>query len=145
MGRDEGYVRKLKTQVEKLRLKDSVRLIVNVSEEVKYVGLESSEIFYFGSQWEAFGIVLLEAMSKSNAFVSTKTEGGNFLTTDGVNGYLYDYGDTDKLLELLKDVIKDEAKMRAMQKENLERVRKYTWGNIYIKYYLPILDSLIGG
>ncbi|MDD3647505.1 MAG: glycosyltransferase family 4 protein [Candidatus Dojkabacteria bacterium] len=142
MGRDEGYVRNLKAQISKLKVKDYVRFIVNVSEDEKFVGLELAEIFYFGSQWEAFGLVLLEAMAHRSAFISTKTEGGNFLTTEGVNGFLFDFGDTDKLCELMEILIEDEKKRIAMQSENLDRVKKYTWGNIYIKYYLPVLDFL---
>jgi glycosyltransferase involved in cell wall biosynthesis len=53
--------------------------------------LDISEIFVFPSEWEAFGIVLLEAMAYKNSIISTKTEGGSYLIKPGENGYLYDF------------------------------------------------------
>jgi glycosyltransferase involved in cell wall biosynthesis len=62
-----------------------------IDEHEKYEILDISEIFVFPSAWEAFGIVLLEAMAYKNSIISTKTEGGNYLIKPGENGYLYDF------------------------------------------------------
>ena len=141
MGRDEGYVSDLEALAERKELNKKVCFITDISEEEKFVGLEASEIFVFPSEWEAFGIVLAEAMTRSNAVVSTKTEGGNFLVTDNVNGYLYDFGDTEKLLSILSNMISNPEKVEEMQKLNKEMIQSYTWEEIYEKYYKILLGS----
>lgn len=142
MGRDEGYVRTLKSQAERKRVLGYVRFITDISEEEKFVALEVSNIFVFPSEWEAFGIAMLEAMTRGNALVSTRTEGGKFLVTEGVNGYLYNFGDTEKLFDLLKSLIENKEKLSHMKEENRKKAREFCWERIYEKQYLPILKSL---
>lgn len=145
MGRDEGYVRTLKSIAEKAGVRNNIRFVVNISENEKFVALELSQIFVFPSEWEAFGIVMLEAMARGNALVSTKTEGGKFLVTEGVNGYLYEFGDSEELYQLLSQIMKDRGLMIEMQKKNRQRVKEFSWEQIGSKQYLPLLSSVIGG
>lgn len=142
MGRDEGYVRTLKAQAERKRVLEYVRFITDISEEEKFTALEVSQIYIFPSEWEAFGIAMLEAMTRGNALISTKTEGGNFLVSEGVNGYLYDFGDTKKLFDSLKNIAQNKGQIRKMQEENRKRAVEFSWERIYKKQYLPILKSL---
>lgn len=142
MGRDDGYLRNLKVLGSKLRMSDYIQFIEDVSEEEKSVALSTSEIFIFPSQWEAFGIVMLEAMTKGNALVSTRTEGGKFLVTEGVNGFLFNYGDTKKLLEHVRKFIQDKKFLSKIQENNLKKVYQFSWDNIYEKQYKPILEKL---
>jgi len=142
MGRDDGYVRSLKVLSEKLNVRDHIRFIVDVSEEEKYIGLNASEIIVFPSEWEAFGIVLLEAMTQKNAIVSTKTEGGNYLVTDGVNGFKYDFSETEQLGEILERLISNKDLLDKMQSENKQRVKKFSWESIYNDSYKEILDTV---
>ena len=51
-------------------------------------------MFILASRVKAFGIVMLEAMAKGNAIISTTTEGGKYLIKED-NGILYDFEDTD--------------------------------------------------
>ncbi len=142
MGRDEGYVRNLKVKSERLGVRKNVKFLINVSEEDKYYGLEVSNIFVFPSQWEAFGIVLLEAMTRSNAIISTKTEGGNFFVTEGVNGYLFDFGDTEALKTNLLKLLKDRDRLQDMKDENKSRVKDFAWSEICKRQYFPLLESI---
>jgi len=142
MGRDEGYVRSLKSMAEKLKVRRNIRFIIDITEEEKYIGLSVSQIIIFPSEWEAFGIVLLEAMTCGNAIVSTKTEGGNYLVTDSVNGYKYDFGDKDKLEKILEELLENKDMTKRMQNENKKRVRIFSWDEIYRNSYKMILDSI---
>lgn len=142
MGRDEGYLRNLKVLSEKMGVREHVKFIENIGEKEKFVGLSCSEIFIFPSQWEAFGIVLLEAMTQGNALVSTKTEGGKYLVTDKVNGFLYDYGDLKALQHILSKILADREMIAKMQKLNKEKVKDYTWENIFSEKYEPLLESV---
>ncbi len=145
MGRDEGYVRSLKALAEKLKVRKRIRFIIDIDEAEKYVGLNVSQIMIFPSEWEAFGIVLLEAMTQGNAIISTKTEGGNYLVTDGVNGHKYDFGDVEQLKSLLMNLLNNRELIENMKEENKKRVREFSWDEVYRSTYEKIIDSISKG
>jgi glycosyltransferase involved in cell wall biosynthesis len=143
MGRDEGYARRLKAEGERQKVLDNMRFILDISEEEKYVALELSDIFVFSSEWEAFGIVMLEAMARGNAIISTKTEGGQYLVIQDINGFLYDYGDTSQLLDSFRKLLDDSELVVKMQKSNLKKVRSFLWEETYKNQYQKVLDSIL--
>lgn len=142
MGRDDGYLRKLKAKSEKLKVRQYVRFIEDISEEEKLIALEKSDIFVFLSEWEAFGIVMVEAMSRGNAVISTKTEGGKFLVMDGVNGFHIEFQDTRQLHEVMSKLLEDPELLTKMKRENREKAKRFIWNEIY-KDYKMLLESLI--
>ncbi len=145
MGRDEGFLRELKSLAERKKVKSNVCFIENISESEKYVALFLSNIFIFPSQWEAFGIAMVEAMSMGNAIISTKTEGGRLLITEGVNGYLYEFGDTNGLFEILNYLLENKSIVENMKVENINKAKNYTWENIYYENYLPLINEIFFG
>ena len=67
-------------------------------------------------KYEAFGRVTIEAMRMSNPVIGTNTGGTPELITDGVNGFLFEYGNYIQLAECMKKYILDHtlaAKMGA--------------------------------
>jgi glycosyltransferase involved in cell wall biosynthesis len=143
MGRDDGYMRTLKVLAEKEDVLKYVHFIPDIPEDEKILALDISDIFVFPSEWEAFGIVLLEAMARKNAVISTKTEGGNYLITEGVNGLLYDYSDQDALFERFERMFDKPAMVEKMQIENIKKVKEFRWDKIYEMYYSKLLYSLM--
>jgi glycosyltransferase involved in cell wall biosynthesis len=142
MGRDDGYLRTLKKIAEQEGVKKYVRIIEDISEEDKFTALNISNIFIFPSEWEAFGIVLLEAMTQGNAIISTKTEGGKFLITEKVNGLLYDFGNKGQLKLHIESLLKNKQLVEKMTRENLKKVNQCSWDVIVKEQYLPIIESL---
>ena len=61
------------------------------------------------SKCEAFGRVTIEAMRMSNPVIGTNTGGTPELITDGVNGFLFEYGNHIQLAECMKKYILDYA------------------------------------
>ena len=81
------------------------------------------------SEWEAFGIVILEAMARGNAIISTRNEGAEFLVKKE-NGLLYDLGDLNSLEKYIKILFVDKKLRDRMKKSNLERAREFLWSDI---------------
>lgn len=92
--------------------------------------LKSSDIFVFPSKWEAFGLVVLEAMAFGNAIVSSRTEGGKFLVKENVNGFLFDFGNLDELESKLKLLIKNKNLRSKISKNNIKKSKEFLWENI---------------
>lgn len=66
------------------------------------------------SKCEAFGRVTIEAMRMSNPVIGTNAGGTPELITDGVNGFLFEYGDYVRLAACMKKYIDDRALVAAM-------------------------------
>ncbi|WP_100656475.1 glycosyltransferase family 4 protein [Alteromonas flava] len=59
------------------------------------------------SETEGLSLAILEAMSNKLPVIASNVGGNPELVRDNVNGFLYDYGDTQKLSELLLVLLKD--------------------------------------
>lgn len=132
IGEDAGYYKNLQSIVNKNNLKNNVLFLNKLNDEEKFKALQLSEIFILPSEWEAFGITILEAMSKENAIISTNTEGGNFLVSEN-NGLLYKFNDIMSLKKYLRTLIFDNKLRKNMQKNNLKKAKEFTWDKIVLK------------
>lgn len=126
MGKDADDMARLKEMALNLGVEKNVVFTGPVSDEEKIQGLDVSQIFVFPSEWEAFGIVLVEAMARGNAIVSTKTEGGKFLIEEGVNGYLYDYKDTRALEKHILKLIEDDKLRKMIISNNIKKAHRFS-------------------
>jgi glycosyltransferase involved in cell wall biosynthesis len=95
---------------------------------------KSSEIFILPSEWEAFGIVLIEAMAQGCALISTRTEGGKFLIQEGKQGYLFDYQNLKELKEKFSILLQDKKKLKEIQENNLIESKKCSIKNLIKDY-----------
>ncbi len=130
IGKDAGDKERLDKLAKELNVYNNIIFTGEVSEDEKLALLELSDIFVFPSEWEAFGIAMLEAMARGNAVVSSKTEGGQYLIEEGKNGFLYNYQDLTELKEKLAVLIKSDALRKKMQKANIKKAKSFLWPNI---------------
>jgi len=129
MGKDVGHKKLLVNLAKKLNVNDRIIFTGEVSYPEKLVGLDVSEIFVLPSNWEAFGIVILEAMARGNAIISTKTEGGEFLVKKE-NGFVYDFGDLKNLEKYINLLFKNNDIRKKMKKNNIKKSKEFLWENI---------------
>jgi len=147
MGGDKGDLKRLKELSKKLNVEKNIIFTERVSEKEKLQVLETSNVFLLTSApgTEVFGIVLLEGMARNNAIISTKVEGDNILIKEGINGFVYDYSDLDKLKNRLLLLIKDKKLNEKMKKENLKVAKSYINENISKNYlekiYIEVLKK----
>ena len=133
IGTDAGDMDRLKELAEELKVSRNVIFTGLLSHEDKLKALDASEIAVLPSDWEAFGIGILEAMSRGNAIISTKTEGGKFLIKEGVNGYLYDYKDLTTLKAQLLTLIKNDSLRKKIINNNKKLSKNFSTENITTK------------
>ena len=133
MGQDADDAQRLTALAKSKGVWDNFILTGRVNEEEKLAILDKSEIFIFPSEWEAFGIVVLEAMARKNAIISTRTEGGVFLIAPGKNGFLFNYQNRKELLEVLKKTILEGSLRKKMQNNNYIKSKKFLWKDVSIQ------------
>ena len=129
MGKDVEDKRRLVELSKKLEVQNRVIFTGEIFDNEKLSGLDSSEIFIMPSEWEAFGIVILEAMARGNAIISTKNEGAEFLIKKE-NGLLYDFGDLKTLEDSINILYKNKKLRDRFKKNNLKKAKEFLWKDI---------------
>ena len=129
MGKDAGDKKRLINLSKKLNVSNRVIFTGEISYSEKLMGLDTSEVFILSSEWEAFGIVILEAMARGNVIISTKTEGGKFLVKRE-NGFTYDFGDLKQLKEYINILFEDKKLRKKVEKSNIKKAKNFLWENI---------------
>ncbi len=131
-GKDAGDLERLQALAKKLNIEKSVLFLGEISDEEKLQLLDASEIFILPSEWEAFGIVILEAMARGNVIISTATEGGRFLVDENT-GFLYDFGDLKALTQHLKTALNDKKRAGGIKLHNINKASDMTTDEIVQK------------
>ncbi|MCF7831366.1 MAG: glycosyltransferase family 4 protein [Candidatus Pacebacteria bacterium] len=104
----------------------------------EYKGLlEQSAIFVLVSDYESFGMVLVEAMSAGCAIITTNTSGCSEVVDKA--GILINPKDADGLRLVLNSVVNDPGYLLKLQQLARSRVKNnYDWG-VTLKEYIKIL------
>ena len=119
---------KLEGAVEEAGLSGNFYFTGEVSREKVLGYLEQVDIFALPSSNEAFGISILEAMSKEVPVVAMNNSGVSDIVRNGVNGYL-----ADSLAEFsyyLEDLIEKPALRTSFAREALKGISNYDWNRI---------------
>ncbi len=148
MGRPStsGYKEYINELVVKEGLEKEVRFIYSPSDEERDEALyKHSEIFILASKWEATGIVLIEAMAKGNAVVTThQNEVADLIIEQGVNGYIFENENIEELAKYLKNLLLDQNLRKEMAKLNLAKSKDLTWDSVY-EFYEKLLTDISNG
>ncbi|MBQ0141872.1 MAG: glycosyltransferase family 4 protein [Prevotellaceae bacterium] len=113
----------LESMVERLGIKDSFLLLGGVKDVSSE--LENSDILCLTSEYEGFGIVLIEAMLKSIPVMAFEYVGVHDIIENGVDGYVVTFGDVDAYADRLRELMTSEEQRRKFAKSALESVKKF--------------------
>lgn len=140
--------KKLKLLSDKLNLSDSVIFLGRLGHKQLMDLMTNIDIFVMPSWDEAFGVVYLEAMSKSKPIIGTIAEGIEDIVENGVNGLLVKSRNIADLKDRLLFLIKNKEEREKMGKNGKKSIRKLTWefnAEQTIKYYKKILKDVKNG
>lgn len=137
-GADSDYRKTLETIVASSPRKQDITIEVNISDQQRDLMLKAADIFVFASSWEAFGIVLAEAMAAGNAIISSNTEGGRFMVRPGENGDLFSYKDLKTLISLLDGLLQDRSKLKKYQKAGISMLESMSRDKLKSKFIATI-------
>jgi len=117
-------------------LMDSARTLarqLDVDSIIRFTGLRSDVIrllramdcFLLTSHWEAFPIVILEAMASGLPIVANRLPGLDEAVVDGYNGYLCPIGDLDAMQAAVEKVIRDRSLAAELGSNGKNRILQY--------------------
>ena len=111
-GRLEGLIRE---KLDKYSLHSVFRLIGFQKNLSRWY--EECDIVLLPSKNEAFGYVILEAMSFAKPVVATRIGGISELVEDTINGWLVDPRRLDKVVDILNECYSSEVKLKEMGRQ----------------------------
>ncbi|HEX2887129.1 glycosyltransferase family 4 protein [Vineibacter terrae] len=109
----------LKPQVEAavatLELSDSIRLLGFQSQQRLAALYDLCDVFVLPSAHETWGLVVNEVMNAGKPVIASDRVGAaRDLVQEGVNGFIYPFGDTEALAARLRDATTDRTRLTAM-------------------------------
>jgi len=135
IGEDEGERKMLEERAEKLGIKNRVVFPGYITDDELFKSAYSAcDVFVLPSEYEAFGLVLLEAMACEKPCVATNVGGVPEVIEKGKTGVLVEYGKSDQLANAIIDLLGDDSKRKNMGRAGRERVKvNFIWPKIVDK------------
>lgn len=99
-GPDREYLKRLADE-----LKIDERLYWTGWQDNPWKSVEAASLLVLSSDYEGFGMVLVESLARGLPVLSTDTEGPLDIISHGVNGWLYPVRDYEALNRILQDII----------------------------------------
>ena len=137
----EGMLRpQLEEKIRTLGLQESFLLPGEVKDVTSE--LQASDILCLTSEYEGFGIVLIEAMAKGIPVIAFEYVGVHDIINDGVDGFIIPFGDVDGYAEKLKQLMTDKELYKRLATETLISVHKFDKEKVMKKWDMLFNDSL---
>ena len=128
MGTDWGQRPALEALAGELGISREVLWTGHVDSRARYRAVfRGASAFVLPSEWEAFGLVLLEAMASGVPIVATNVGGVPEVLDGGKVGWLVPYGDSHALSDGIARILTDRTLAEEMRSAGRSRVTQYTW------------------
>ena len=104
--------------------------------------IQASDVFILPNKETYFDLILLEVLSIGKPVILTNT-GGNkyFKKFDKAGLYYYDYNNTDQVIEIIKEIQKEDLKK--LGNINKKIMNENFTTEIFVKNYLKIINEII--
>jgi len=132
VGEDHGLRASLEEVANKEGVADHVVFTGHIeSERIFKSAFGACELLALPSDYEAFGLVLVEAMACNKPVVATRVGGVPEVVDEGKTGLLVDYSDVQGLARAMTEVLSDKDKATGMGAAGRKRVEeRFTWETV---------------
>ena len=128
-GPDAGYLKNVKTLVEKLGLNDSVFFVGLLSEVDKLNALVDADIVVNVEPSNVFGLVPLEAAASGKPVVVAKQNAFSSIVVEGKFGFSVKNGQITDLAQVIHNILKDEELSKELGDNGRRFVfKEFGWG-----------------
>jgi glycosyltransferase involved in cell wall biosynthesis len=103
--------------------------------------LRGCDVFILPSYYEGFAIVILEAMASGLAVITTTATAGPDIITEGREGWIFDPGDLDALIEKMRLCLKDMNAVRLMRAAARTTAEQHSWSR-YISRLISNFETV---
>jgi glycosyltransferase involved in cell wall biosynthesis len=144
LGGDWGMRPELELQARRLGIDRDLVWLGHVKDPAAYRAVfRRATLFVFPSEWEAFGLVLLEAMAAGVPIVATAVGGVPEVLEGGRAGRLVPYGEPEALAHALRELLGSPERATELAAAGRRRVTLFTWDRI-IDEHRALYRQLVG-
>lgn len=144
MGRDWGARKSLEEHAQRLGRAREIVWLDHVADPQAYRAVIRRAIaLVLPSEWEAFGLVLLDAMAAGTPVVATAVGAVPEVLEGGRAGRLVPYGDVGALADALRSVREDATMRQRLIAGGRERVRSLDW-SVATERHRALYSELVG-
>lgn len=133
VGEDEGMKAILTKNLKKLGISKNFIFTGHITDdELFHSSFSACDLFVLPSEWEAFGIVLCEAMACEKPCVGTRVGGvPEVIGKAQKTGLIVEYGNARQLSDAIIELLSDDKRRMVMGKAGRKRVKaKFTWKKV---------------
>ncbi len=128
MGRDWGEAPTILARARAAGIEQQVILLGEVKDQTLYrTIMRGAAAFVLPSQWEAFGIVLVEAMACSVPVIAAAVGGMPEVLDGGRAGVLVPYGDEGALAGAIEETLSSPSASEKRIEAGREQAKRFTW------------------
>lgn len=139
----EGLKSELQALAKGLGVADVVRFAGQVSDAELADWLAKAHCFVTASEYEAFGISVLEAMSTGTVPVVNRLKSFQHFIQDGHNGFFTDFSKPDDVADVIVPLLQLEpSRLEEIGRNAQEAVARYSWENT-VKHFIEIYQRLL--
>lgn len=139
---DKEYVDEITQYIQKLKLSNNI--VWQEKLEQKYMSriYSQTDFFLLPTEYEIFGMVLLEAMYFNNLVITTEHGGSDMLIENGQNGVVLKEKNIELWTKTILDLYNSPEKFNELKEKSSDIIKnKFTWdelANEFIKTYKSI-------
>ena len=117
------------TQTKPTINKEGKEAIINPPQKVIGDVLRDTDIYICNSEYEAFGLPTLEAMTCGAAVITTDTGGMRDFVVDGENALVIKHHDKDDMKEKIEMLINDRDLLHRIARSGIQTASRFCWDN----------------
>lgn len=130
------YVEECKELIVKLEISNDVIWIEKLEQKYLQTIYKNCEYFLLPTEYEIFGMVLLESMYFSTKVITTSNGGSDMLIKNQCNGYIIDELSVSKWTDIIENNL---FKNEVAKKANETIVNKFTW-SVLIEKFIEVYE-----
>ncbi len=130
LGKDAGYGEKLRQKLAEMGLSKRVFVVGEQPPEKLVEAYRACELLALPSEWEAFGVVLVEAMAAGKPVVASDRGGAPLIVEEGMTGFIVPYADSQKLRKKIGLLLKNKSLAKKMGEAGRKAAQQYSWKKV---------------
>lgn len=133
----------IKTELDYLIVNGRVEILGFVDDATKIKEVTTAHIFMMLTYFDVFPISIMEAMAASNTIISTTVGGIPDLVTDGINGFLFEPGEINKVADKLIEISNKQEMLKQMGSLNKQIVLENYDISAALKRHFQIANEMV--
>ena len=133
IGKDAGFKKELENIIKDQKLEKKVKILEGLTDEELINAYHSCLTFVLFSEWEGFGIVIIEAMAAGKPVIVSDRGALPFIVTDRKNGLIATFPSVEELTKKIKELKTDNKLRLRLSKESKSFSSRFSWDMVVKK------------